>query len=222
MIIGNGLIANSFLDISRNDVLIFASGVSDSKENRTPQFNREKNLLLTTISENKDKKFIYFSTCDFYDSKKSSKYINHKFESETLIKENCENWIIFRVSQIIGRGNVNNLLFNFFLNIQNEKIINLYSSFERNLIGITDVKFIVMKYIDICNNEIVNIANPKNIKVKEIVQIIEKNLNKKSITKEMPDVNFFRIPLREDYPIEIFKDDYYDINIKKFIENITY
>jgi nucleoside-diphosphate-sugar epimerase len=222
MIIGDGLIANYFLDISHSDIIIFASGVSNSKEDRMYEFDREKKLLLEVISNNKDKKIVYFSTCDFYDSKKISKYLNHKFEMETLIKENCKNWIIFRVSQIIGNGNKNNLLFNFVLNIRNDNKINLYSNFERNLISILDVKYVVMKYINVCNKEIINIANSNNIKVKDIVLIIEQNLNKKAIIEELTDNNFFKIPLRDDYPIEIFNSDYYNINIKKFIKNIIY
>jgi len=222
MIIGNGLIASSFLDVELSNILIFASGVSNSKEENLSEFDREKKLLLKTIYENLDKKIVYFSTCDYYDSKKSSKYLNHKFEMETLIKENCKSWIIFRVSQIIGYGNKNNLLFNFILSIKEDKTINVYSNFDRNLITMIDVKKIVLKYINNYDNEIINVANPKNIKVKEIVKIIENNLNKKSKTVDYSEKNFFKIPLRDDYPFDIFNKDYYHTNIKSFIENIIY
>lgn len=222
MIIGSGLIASSFLDVELSNILIFASGVSNSKEENLSEFDREKKLLLKTIYENLDKKIVYFSTCDYYDSKKSSKYLNHKFEMETLIKENCKSWIIFRVSQIIGYGNKNNLLFNFILNIKEDRTINVYSNFDRNLITITDVKKIVLNYIDNYDKEIINVANPKNIKVKEIVKIIENNLNKKSKTVDYSEKNFFKIPLRDDYPFDIFNEDYYHTNIKSFIENIIY
>ena len=39
---------------------------------------------------------------------------------------------------------------------------------------------------------------------------------------ELPGENFFKIPLRDDYPYEIFKENYYEINIKNFIDKITY
>jgi nucleoside-diphosphate-sugar epimerase len=222
MIIGNGLISNSFLDTELDGVIIFASGVSNSKEENLCEFDREKKLLLRTIYENLDKKLIYFSTCDFYDSKKSSKYLNHKFEMETLVKENCKSWIIYRVSQIIGMGNKNNLLFNFILNVKEDRNFGIYPNFDRNLISINDVKFIVLKYIRNSDKEIINIANPKNIKVKEIVKIIEKNLNKNSKNAEHIGKNFFKIPLRDDYPNEMFERDYYEMNIKKFIDGIIY
>lgn len=222
MIVGKGLIANSFLNDSLSDVLIFASGVSNSKEEDQSEFQRERDLLIDTISNNRKKKVIYFSTCDFYDSRKSSKYLNHKFEMESLIKERCENWIIFRVSQIIGSGNINNLLFSFILKVKNNTRINLFRNFERNMITISDVRCIVMNYIKISNREIINIANPKNIKVHEIVSIIEKNLNKNAIVEESQEENFFKIPLREDYPFEKFTSKYYEESIKDFIRNIIY
>lgn len=46
MIVGNGLIAKEFLEYSNSkNILIFASGVSNSKEERVDEFLREENLL---------------------------------------------------------------------------------------------------------------------------------------------------------------------------------
>ena len=44
MIIGNGLIASAFASTNENysDYIIFASGVSSSKENSDVEYNREK------------------------------------------------------------------------------------------------------------------------------------------------------------------------------------
>jgi nucleoside-diphosphate-sugar epimerase len=119
-------------------------------------------------------------------------------------------------------GNKNNLLFNFILNVKEDRNFGIYPNFDRNLISINDVKFIVLKYIRNSDKEIINIANPKNIKVKEIVKIIEKNLNKNSKNAEHIGKNFFKIPLRDDYPNEMFERDYYEMNIKKFIDGIIY
>jgi dTDP-4-dehydrorhamnose reductase len=217
MIIGNGLIANSFKDVDIDNIIIFASGVSDSKSEDINEFDREKVLLLSTISNNSDKKLIYFSTCDFYDSKKSSEYLKHKFQMETLVREKCKSWIIFRVSQIIGSGNKKNLLFNFTLNIIKNNRFDLYTNFDRNLIDIEDVKNIVIFYLHI-ENEVVNIANVENIKVSRIVEIIEKIINKKSDTNKIYLKNFFKIPLREDFP-KIFQNGYYQNCIERFIRN---
>jgi hypothetical protein len=47
MIIGSGFIANSFRKFyfDRKNILIFASGVSNSKEKKKKNFEREVNLL---------------------------------------------------------------------------------------------------------------------------------------------------------------------------------
>ena len=61
MIIGNGLLANAFkcLPQQENSVIIFASGVSNSKEFSKAAFDREKNLLLKSIKD--DAMLVYFS-----------------------------------------------------------------------------------------------------------------------------------------------------------------
>jgi hypothetical protein len=52
MIVGNGLIAQGLAKLthSEND-LFFASGVSNSSENDSRAFKREKDLLLKTLME---------------------------------------------------------------------------------------------------------------------------------------------------------------------------
>ena len=44
-------------------VVIFASGVSDSLEDRREAFDREKSLLLRTLEDNAGKLVVYFGTC---------------------------------------------------------------------------------------------------------------------------------------------------------------
>ena len=54
MIIGNGLIATAFKKSNENydNVIIFASGVSDSKETTQACFDREEKLITDTLNEN--------------------------------------------------------------------------------------------------------------------------------------------------------------------------
>ena len=59
MIIGNGIIANSLKQIDSENTLFFASGVSNSLETRTAEFEREFTLVQKNISENPDKNFVY-------------------------------------------------------------------------------------------------------------------------------------------------------------------
>jgi nucleoside-diphosphate-sugar epimerase len=222
MIIGNGLIANGLKEIDNDDFIFFASGVSDSVLSDAKEFTREKNLLLKTIKENKFKKIIYFSTCDFYDSsKQNSLYLKHKFDMENVIKNNSKNWIIFRISQVIGNnGNKNNLLYKLCSNIIYKHNFLLYPNYERNLISIDDLKEIILIYLPLFN-KIINIANPLNIKVGEIVEIIERSTNKKGIYTIINDKNLFKISLDIFYPYNLFNSNYYKESINSFLQKFN-
>ena len=68
MIIGNGLLAQAFSEYNNNDeILIFASGVSNSLEEKESEFDREAKLLKSVITNYPDKTMVYFSTCSVYD-----------------------------------------------------------------------------------------------------------------------------------------------------------
>ena len=54
MIIGNGLIASIFSDIDSDELLIFASGVSNSTCASDNEYLRERNLLIESINKNND------------------------------------------------------------------------------------------------------------------------------------------------------------------------
>ena len=172
MIIGNGMIAKefaSYLDVE--DIIIFASGVSNSNEQRISEFNREKKLLIKSIVANK--RFIYMSTTSIYDTYfEHSKYVKHKLEMEKIISTYSDNYIIIRLPQVAGKNNKFQLLG--FLNkkIQTNEVFNLYD-IERNIIDIMDVN-------NLFQNKIINIANTNNIKVMQLVSKMEKILRKKA------------------------------------------
>jgi len=222
MIIGNGLIANSLKEIDNNNFIFFGSGVSNSLSTDTKEFTREKNLLLQTIKENNFKKIIYFSTCDVYDSsKQNSLYLKHKLNMEETIKLNCKDWIIFRVSQIIGHGgNKNNLLYKLCSNVFSEYSFVLYSNYERNLIDINVFKKIILMYL-VASNKVINIANPLNIKVSELIKLIEEITGKKATYEINTDKNTFDIPLDESYPYYIFNSNYYRDTINSFLKKFN-
>ncbi|HEX7869337.1 MAG TPA: NAD-dependent epimerase, partial [Chryseobacterium sp.] len=105
MIIGNGLIANALKSIDTENILFFASGVSNSLENRSSEFDREYNLLKNTIENHPGKIFVYFSTCSIYDSSKNnSHYVLHKLKMEQIIADSCQQYFILRVSNAVGKG----------------------------------------------------------------------------------------------------------------------
>lgn len=176
MIIGRGLIASLFLDDDRDDIIFFASGVSNSLETRVEEFLREENLIKKTIAENPEKTFVYFSTCSIYDSSKTgSDYVLHKLKMEQLIKNNHNQFLILRVSNAVGKGGNPNLLMNYLVrSIKNNETINVHTKATRNLIDAADVKQITFDLIEKYDfNKIVNLAYMQNYSIIEILEIIE-------------------------------------------------
>ena len=181
MIIGNGLIANLFRENDRENVVFFASGVSNSLETEKSAFLREENLLRKTLEENPEKIFIYFSTCSIYDSSKNgSFYVNHKLRMEQIVEELSRNFLILRVSNAVGKGGNPNLLMNYLVNaFHQEKEITVHTLATRNLIDADDIKNITLKFInENILNKIINVAYLENFSTSEILEILEKYFNK--------------------------------------------
>lgn len=177
MIIGRGLIASLFINDDRENIIFFASGVSNSLENRAEEFLREENLIRKTLEENKEKIFVYFSTCSIYDSSKTgSDYVLHKLKMEQLIKNSCERYMILRVSNAVGSGGNPNLLMNYLIrSIKNKETINVHTKATRNLIDAEDIKKITFELLDGQTfNKIVNVAYTQNYAIIEILEIIER------------------------------------------------
>lgn len=183
MVVGNGLLSSIFKEYKNSDeLIIFASGVSNSSEKREFEFQREKSKLFEVIKKNPKMILIYFSTCAFYDNYfDESPYLNHKREMEEWIIANVQNFYIFRIPQIIGSKNINQLLGFLDNKIKNEEKFVLFD-IERNLI---DFEFLltVSKYL-ISNkyylNKISNIFYPINVKVIDVVSFFEQIHNVKS------------------------------------------
>lgn len=177
MIVGNGLIASLFTEYDKENIIFFASGVSNSLETRKEEFLREENLIKKTIVENPNKVLIYFSTCSVYDSSKTeSQYVLHKLKMEQIIIQLCPQYLILRLSNAVGNGGNPNLLMNYLVrSVKNEEIINVHTKATRNLIDVEDIKNITNQLIDKQYfNKIINIAYPENYTIIEILEIMEK------------------------------------------------
>ncbi len=226
MIIGNGLIAKAFKEYENNDdVVLFASGVSNSKVVSSEEFLREEKLLYKCLKNySQEKHFVYFSTCSMYDTYfEMSSYTKHKVNMEQIIIENSDKFNIFRLPQVLGNNNENQLIGFLYKTIMNEKNFNLFN-IERNIIDIDDVVFIVNKIVNAKKfiNTIQNIANYKNTKVLHLVNILEKICNKK--------VNYNLIQMEGDFLIDvkniealllkydIFHENYIENRVKKYYE----
>jgi UDP-2-acetamido-2,6-beta-L-arabino-hexul-4-ose reductase len=184
MIIGNGQLATIFQNsVLRNNTCIFASGVSNSNCTDEKQFEREKKLLINTLKNNNDKKFVYFSSCALSAPEyPKNDYYRHKTNMETIIKEYSNNYYIFRIPQLFGDLILHKTLINFiYKSIEHNHKFNIYDEAYRYVIEINDVKHLVEQYLthhESCMT--VDIANPFRYKVLDIVQIFEKLLSKKA------------------------------------------
>ncbi len=87
MILGEGDIARVLPE--REDLLFFASGVSNSQETSEVEYQREVDLL---AEQPRDAHIVYFSSLAVLNG--TSRYIQHKREMEARIKEFDRNTIV--------------------------------------------------------------------------------------------------------------------------------
>ncbi|SDI57244.1 NAD-dependent epimerase/dehydratase family protein [Chryseobacterium jejuense] len=222
MIIGNGLIANSLKDIDSEDNIFFASGVSNSLETRSSEFEREFTLLKNTLENTGDRKLIYFSTLSVNDqSKQNSHYVLHKLAMENYIKKNSDNYLILRIGNIVGKGGNPNTLFNYLNNqITNTHKFTVHNKARRLLIDMDDItKFLETNCILLGNN-IVNCAFPYYYDLKEIIGAIEKKTQQKGIYSESDEGDFYKVDFGENinsFFSGISPEDYLETLTQKYI-----
>ena len=220
------MISKRFAPYRLNDAfVIFASGVSNSKNIDDCAYQREKELLQSVIQNNADKTLVYFSTCSIYDpDEQTSKYVLHKKNLEELIQKTCKRFHIFRVSNIVGISGNPNTVLNFFIQHIKHKInFDLWCNATRNLLDIDDmyriVDHILQNRLYLC--EVVNIANPGTYSVKEIIAAIESLWNIKANYIHIEKGSRFTIDVTVITPIIHqlgirFENDYLAILLKKY------
>ena len=191
MIIGNGLIAKSFLKkYDKDDIVIFASGVSNSKEDNPKNFKREKDLLLNTLETHQEIKFIYFSTVLI--GYKHNQYYSHKKEMENLIRLHAKDYIIFRVPQLIGNcGNSNNLINYLVDKIKAGKSFEVYDNLRRAVVDIEDLVNFVMYCKNKITCETLYVGGVEPLSVVDLSKIIQYifNVNDGSLKMKIKDTN---------------------------------
>ena len=220
------MVANAFQAYHNNqNIIIFASGVSNSQEKDENEFNRELKLIDSTLSKHPDKLFVYFSTCSIYDPLAAeTPYVKHKLKMEDYIKKHAKHYLILRVSQILGRSK-NRTLVNFLLDkISTGEHFDVWKNSNRNLISITDVLNISNKLIEDKehHNQIYHIANPVYIAMPDLVnifeQILQKTANCTYLDKGKP---YAPIPFDISSIVDAlhiqFDDQYYYKNIQNFV-----
>lgn len=184
MVIGTGMIATEFKSYQADDnYVIFASGVSDSTHAREDAFERESKLLNEIIEQHQDKVLVYFSTCSIYDiSMKNSAYVNHKLKMEEMIILRHSSYLIFRLSNVVGKTNNQHTVVNFFIrNILAKQPFEVWQHASRNIIDIDDMYRACDEILQnkLYTNTILNIANPHNYNVLFIIETIETHFKAK-------------------------------------------
>jgi nucleoside-diphosphate-sugar epimerase len=222
MVVGNGMMAKRFSSFAENEnILIFASGVSNSKETKVENYEREKRMLSEAIEKNLSKKIVYFSTCSIYDpSEKDSKYVVHKIECEQIIQNNCKDYLIYRVSNVVGNTDNQNTIISYLVSkIIHEQPFQLWKNSTRNIIDIDDVYAFVTHKINSDNTaETYIISNPFQYKVTEIVKEIELILQKKAIFELADKGAYFEIPLKNED--RLILEERNDFKIKPYLGKI--
>lgn len=232
MIIGSGLLAKQFEEYNDNsEIIIFASGVSNSNETCSFNFSRERSLLLNNIKSNQEKHLVYFSSCDVvYAKNLDSQYYNHKLEMEELIKTSGISYSIFRLPQIIGKTTNKHSLINFFVNaIMQEKSIEVWEYAYKNLITIDDI-FMIVDFLlknNLSNDKAVNVVNPHSYSVQQIIVSLENILNKKC------NYHMIKKGYKPEYDTEVcceaifhignmFEEDYLSESLNKYVNKEEY
>lgn len=105
MIIGNGDIAKALKLVDRDDLLFFASGVSNSQEMREAEYDREEYLL---FRQPKDAHLVYFSSLSIFYNE--SRYVTHKMRMEKIIADRFSKFTIVRLGNITWGDNPNTII----------------------------------------------------------------------------------------------------------------
>jgi len=181
MIIGTGQIAQSLLNnFNPNNILVFASGVSNSNTTDSQEFEKEAALLKKYLQQYPDKKIYYFSSCALVEETSLHiPYYRHKKNMENLVQTH-KNYMICRLPQVFGKIKEHPTLINVLFNhIKKGQTLNIWDNAYRYVIHLNDLPYI-LAYIEKShmNNTIINIANPYRYTILELVSCIEKILQK--------------------------------------------
>lgn len=186
MILGNGLIANAFAVRYHEDpdLVIFAQGVSDSRETDAAAFTRERRLLEAGLDVARGP-FVYFSSCAAGDPAQfsGSSYLRHKSAMEQLVMSHSQG-TVFRLPQVIGRtGNLSNLANYLYHHISEGLQFQLWSRAERNLVDVEDVVRIAANMIDSgrAAGKVTPIAAAHSIAMPDLVVLFEEIVGRHAV-----------------------------------------
>ena len=178
--------------------IIFASGVSNSRETKPSEFNREIELI-ESFFETKSV-FIYFSTCSIFDpSLSNSSYIQHKLYIEKIIEEKFDNYLILRLPCLIGLTNNPHTFFNYFFHSISESLpVNIEKNSSRYFLDVEDIEPIVKCLVKKRHfNRTINVAFDNRISVIDAIRIMEKYMKKTAVSHVIEKGAYYTIPNKE-------------------------
>ncbi len=187
MIIGSGLLAQAFFSAfsKREDVCIYAAGVSNSSCTDAHEFARERQRLWEALRQTMHvDAFVYFGTCSVADpDARNTPYVQHKLAMEQVVHTHPQN-LVLRLPQLAGKTpNPHTLLNYLYARISRSEAFSLWKKASRNIIDVTDIVTIAQQLIADSSgrNIVLNVANPVSYRVTEIVSVMEDVIGKPAV-----------------------------------------
>lgn len=232
MIIGSGLIAQAFAPefSHREDVCIYAAGVSNSSCTDAHEFARERQRLTKALAQAGQKvTFVYFGTCSVADPEaRDTPYVQHKLAMEQLVSMHPRH-LILRLPQVAGKTpNPHTLLNYLYARISRSESFMLWRKAKRNIIDVDDVVAIAHELLadTSMRNVTLNIANPTSYPMIDIVHAMERVAGKQAIydiaergSGYLIDIGMIR-PILDKTAIR-FDDNYLERVIGKYYGEIV-
>lgn len=187
MIIGTGLLANSFAArySLADGCCVYAAGVSNSTCNDEREFERERSRLIEALDAWAGAgAFAYFGTCSVDDAEvRHTPYVQHKLAMEHLVQQH-PNYLIMRLPQVAGHTPNPHTLLNFlYSRVARSEAFSVWRNAYRNIIDVDDVAELGSSLIE--NPSVrritLNLANPTSYSMPEIVHAIEQVVGKQAI-----------------------------------------
>lgn len=184
MIVGKGLLAQAFAPYfgDNPEIVVFASGVSNSLETREEEFAREHALLCQLLAKHA-KRFVYFGSCGVATAEADlTAYMKHKKQMESLVLA-TRGGLVLRLPQVVGRTDNHHTLTNFLRDrILSGEHFTVWAHAERNLIDIDDIAAIgaTLAADTDAGSAVVPIAADSSVPMREIVKTFERVLDKRA------------------------------------------
>lgn len=229
MLIGSGLLAHAFSSafLQREDVCIYAAGVSNSSCTNACEFARERQRLADALRQTMHvDAFVYFGTCSVADpDARNTPYVQHKLAMEQMVYTHPRN-LILRLPQVAGKTpNPHTLLNYLYARISCSETFELWSKAKRNIIDVADVVSIAQQLIadNSVRNTTLNIANVVNYSMADIVNVMERVVGKHAVYDVVKRGSEYFIDTSDIFPVldksgVKFGDDYLEKVIGKYYE----